>query len=318
MQRVLTTADVSPRDRLAYWHDVACKVFVNHECRLEGPTTFSATIHHATFDQLEISRVESDGLRESTRNARGIPHGEDDVFFLCAQLSGTSIMSQDGRDDAMGPGDFMLLDAERTSSNYFPGPYSLLIIKIPHRAMKARVASSSQLTACTMSGTTGIGALTSEFIRMIPERHDDLTPTARAQIGEQVLDLVALALAAERGEDRPALSSARAMALLRLRTAVERQLSDPGLDPATAAAAAGISVRYANALLNTEGLSLERLIVQRRLDRCRRAFEDPAQAHRSISEVAYTWGFSDLSHFTRRFKSVFGCTPSDYRKQQRA
>ena len=236
MQRVLTTADVSPRDRLAYWHDVACKVFVDHECRLEGPTNFSATIHHASFDQLEISRVESDGLRESTRNARGIPHGEDNVFFLCAQLSGTSIMSQDGRDDAMGPGDFMLLDAQRTSSNFFPGPYGLLIIKIPHRAMKARVASSSQLTACTMSGATGIGGLTSEFIRMIPERLDDLTPTARAQIGEQVLDLVALALAAEGGEDRPALSSARAIALLRLRAAVERRLSDPGLDPATAAA----------------------------------------------------------------------------------
>jgi hypothetical protein len=66
MQRVLTTADVSPRDRLAYWHDVACKVFVNHECRLDGPTNFRATIHHASFDQLEISRVESDGLREST------------------------------------------------------------------------------------------------------------------------------------------------------------------------------------------------------------------------------------------------------------
>ena len=82
MQRVLTTADVSPRDRLAYWHDVACKVFVNHECRLEGPTTFSATIHHATLDQLEIFASRAIGLRESTRNARGIAHGEDNVFFL--------------------------------------------------------------------------------------------------------------------------------------------------------------------------------------------------------------------------------------------
>jgi AraC family transcriptional regulator, positive regulator of tynA and feaB len=317
MQKVLTTADVSPRDRLAYWHDVACKVFVDHECRLDGPKSFSATIHHASFDQLEISRVESDGLRESTRSARGIPHGEDNVFFLCAQLSGTSIMSQDGRDDAMGPGDFMLMDAQRTSTNFFPGPYGLLIIKIPHRGMKARLASSSQLTACTISGATGIGALTSEFIRMIPERLGDLTPTARSQVGEQVLDLLALALATERGEDRPALSSARAIALLRLRTAVERHLSDPGLDPATAAAAAGISVRYANALLAEEGLSIQRLIVHRRLERCRLALSDAKQSHRTIGDIAFSWGFSDLSHFTRRFKSVFACTPGDYRKQQR-
>jgi AraC-like DNA-binding protein len=317
MQRVLTTADVSPRDRLAYWHDVACKVFVDHECRAQGPA-FSATIHHASFDQLEIAHVESVGLRESTRSARGIAHGEDNVFFLCAQLSGTSIMSQDGRDAAMGPGDFMLMDAQRSSTNLFPGPYGLLIIKIPHRAMKARLASSSQLTACIVSGATGIGALTSDFIRMIPERIDDLTPTARAQIGEQVLDLAAIALAAQGAKDRPALSSPRAIALLQLRAAVERRLSDPGLNPAAAAAAAGISVRYANALLNAEGASLERLIVSRRLERCRRALEDPAQAHRSIGEIAYGWGFSGLSHFARRFKGAFGCTPSDYRRRHAA
>jgi AraC-like DNA-binding protein len=184
--------------------------------------------------------------------------------------------------------------------------------------MKARVASSSQLTACTISGATGIGALTSEFIRMIPGRLDDLTPTACAQIGEQVLDLLALALAAERGEDRPALSSARATALLRLRTAVERRLSDPGLDPAAAAAAAGISVRYANALLKAEDTSLERLIVSRRLERCRRALEDPAQAQRAIGEIAYAWGFSHLSHFIRRFKAAFGSTPRDYRAVHQA
>ncbi len=315
MQRVLTTADVSPRDRLAYWHDVACKVFVDHECRLDGPASFSATIHHASFDQLEISCVESDGLRESTRRARGIPNGEDNVFFLCVQLSGTSIMSQDGRDGAISPGDFMLFDAQRTCTNFFPGPYGLLIIKIPHRAMKARVASSSQLTASPMSGATGIGALTSEFIRMIPGRLDELTPTARAQVGEQVLDLVALTLAAERGEDRPALSSARAIALLQLRAAVERRLNDPALDPTAVAAAAGISVRYANALLAEEGLSIQRLIVQRRLERCRLALSDATQAHRTIGDIAFGWGFSDLSHFTRRFKSIVGCTPGDYRKQ---
>ena len=313
MQMVLTTADVSPRDRLAYWHDVACKVFVDHECRAQDSTSFSATIHHAPLDQLEVAHVESDGLRESTRRARGIAHGEDNVFFLCAQLAGTSIMSQDGRDAAMRPGDFMLMDAQRTSTNLFPAPYGLLIIKVPHRAMKARLASSSQLTACTISGATGIGGLTSEFIRMIPKRIDDLTPTARAQIGEQVLDLVAIALAEQGARDRPALSSARATALLRLRMEIERRLPDPALDPETAAGVAGISVRYANALLAEEGLSLERLIVSRRLERCRRALEDPAQAHRSIGEIAYAWGFSDQSHFTRRFKAAFGSTPRDYR-----
>jgi AraC-like DNA-binding protein len=39
------------------------------------------------------------------------------------------------------------------------------------------------------------------------------------------------------------------------------------------------------------------------------------QAHRTIGDIAYSWGFSDLSHFARRFKRAYGCTPSDYRRQ---
>jgi AraC-like DNA-binding protein len=111
------------------------------------------------------------------------------------------------------------------------------------------------------------------------------------------------------------LSSGAAVALLKLRTAIENRLMDPRLDPTAAAAAAGISVRYANHLLSQQGTSLERLIVSRRLERCRRTLEDARQSHRTISEIAYAWGFSDLSHFNRRFKAAFGCTPRDYRRR---
>jgi AraC-like DNA-binding protein len=100
--------------------------------------------------------------------------------------------------------------------------------------------------------------------------------------------------------------------------AIESHLSDPALDPAMAAALAGISVRYANKLLSEQGTSLERLIVSRRLERCRRALEDPAQAHRTVSEIAYAWGFSDPSHFNRRFKAEYGCAPRDYRQRFRS
>jgi AraC-like DNA-binding protein len=43
--------------------------------------------------------------------------------------------------------------------------------------------------------------------------------------------------------------------------------------------------------------------------------QDPAQASHHISGIAFAWGFSDLSHFNRRFKAAFGCAPRDYRRQ---
>ena len=76
-------------------------------------------------------------------------------------------------------------------------------------------------------------------------------------MAEQALDLIALALTA--GDGTPMLSSPRAAALLRLKTVIEGRLSDPNLKPAEAAAAAGISVRYANDLLAEENTSVERV-----------------------------------------------------------
>jgi AraC-like DNA-binding protein len=42
---------------------------------------------------------------------------------------------------------------------------------------------------------------------------------------------------------------------------------------------------------------------------------DPMQMHRQISEIAYSWGFGDVSHFGRLFKSMTGVTPRTFRKQ---
>jgi AraC family transcriptional activator of tynA and feaB len=90
---------------------------------------------------------------------------------------------------------------------------------------------------------------------------------------------------------RPRLSSAKALVLLNVRAVIEARLTDHGLDAQKVADAAGVSVRYANAALADEGMSIMRLIQSRRLARCRYALEDPNQSHRTVSEIAYGWDF---------------------------
>ncbi|MGZ5890000.1 MAG: AraC-like ligand-binding domain-containing protein [Hyphomicrobium sp.] len=308
--------DVHPCDRLAYWYDVACKCFVDHECEIANPSAVSVTLHNAQLGEIGFSTIESSGLQSVRRTPLNIVNSEDDVFLFPLQLSGTSTIRQDGREAVLQPGDFALIDTQRPySAHQGKAQDQELVLKIPHRALKARLQASSDLTARTVRHAAGIGGLVSGYLSMLPNHIGALQPAAKIQVAEQVLDQIALALAADTGEDRPALSSGRAVALLHVRMAIESHLSDPALDPAMAAALAGISVRYANNLLSEQGTSLERLIVSRRLDRCRRALEDPAQAHRTISEIAYAWGFSDPSHFNRRFKAENGCAPRDYRQR---
>ena len=261
------------------------------------------------------SSIETLGLTFAEVTKRTIAAGEDDVFFLCLQLSGTGTFTQDGRETTILPGDFVLLDAQRPYTCNYAAAWKQIIIKIPHRSLKARLGASSELTALAVRHADSVGGLASGYMTMLPDRVDALDPTARIQIAEHVLDLTAMSLAIAAGKDRPAISSGAALTLLQLRATIENSLSEPGLDPTTAAAAAGISVRYANALLSKQGTSLERLIVSRRLDHCRQALEDPAQANRTITDIAFGWGFHDASHFNRRFKAEFGCSPSDYRRR---
>jgi AraC family transcriptional activator of tynA and feaB len=310
MDKILAMSDTHPRDRLAYWYDVACKVFVKHECRVEKNPAFDASIHRGALGSLSVIEVESRGLNYASVTARDIANDEDGVFLLGLQLEGRATVIQDGREAVLQPGDFALLDAQRSYTSHYSPKWRRLFIKIPHRALKARLAPTSQLTARAVRHGSGVGGILSDYVRLLPPRIGSLQGIERERIGEQLLDLIALALSAQRGSDEaPSLSSARAVALLQLR------LHDPSLDPEAAAAAAGISVRYANSLLANEGMSLQRLIVSRRLERCRMALADARQAHRSVSEIAYAWGFSDQSHFTRRFKAAYGCSPSDFRKQ---
>ena len=159
----------------------------------------------------------------------------------------------------------------------------------------------------------------STFLSNLPARIPAIDSSKASQLAEQTLDLIALAFSVDAGHTAT-LFSQRAVSLYRLKAVIEARLCDPALKPAAVAAAAGMSVRYANEVLSREGFWVGRYILHRRLERVRRSLADPAQRHRMVSEIAFAWGFSDLPHFSHRFRNASGLTPSDHRRraQERA
>ena len=101
--------------------------------------------------------------------------------------------------------------------------------------------------------------------------------------------------------------------LSRLLSAIDEDLQDPCLGPGRLAERLGISVSYVHALARRSGQSVMSTIIARRLDACREALRDPTWARRSITDIAFAWGFQDASHFSRRFHARFGQTPSAWR-----
>ena len=92
-----------------------------------------------------------------------------------------------------------------------------------------------------------------------------------------------------------------------------RHLHEAQLSPQMVAAHFGISVRTLHLRFEQLGESFNRWLLATRLDACGNALHDPNWRARTIAEVAFRYGFNDLSHFNRTFRSRFAATPRQWR-----
>jgi AraC family transcriptional activator of tynA and feaB len=92
-----------------------------------------------------------------------------------------------------------------------------------------------------------------------------------------------------------------------------QHLHDSELTPQCVADYLGISVRTLHSRFKQIGHSFTRWLVDERLKACRVALHDKNQRELNISEIAYLWGFNDLSHFNRSFRARFNQTPTEWR-----
>lgn len=310
---IFSTQDVHPRERLSYWREVATRGYVEHDSQPLDRASFSGSVKITSLPGIGLAAFEASAHRVE-RSERNASHEDTGDLLLSALYGGEISILQDGRESTMGGRALYLLDPIRPFELVLRKRSAHVIVKIPRTLIEARIGQTSDLTARSIGVADGVGTLAMGMIELLPAQAEALDDVSGLKVAEQLLDLVALTLNAGRKADT-ALSSPRSIALLRLKATIERLMIEPGLKPERVAAESGISVRYANMLLAEEGLSIERHINDRRLERCRNALDDIAQAHRSIGEIAFNWGFSDLSHFGRRFKARYGLTPTDFRRR---
>lgn len=99
----------------------------------------------------------------------------------------------------------------------------------------------------------------------------------------------------------------------RAKSFIADHLRETTLDIEQIAATLGCSKRYIHMIFRDEGTTVQRYIWHTRLDQCVRELESPSGHGKSITDVAFSWGFSSSSHFSRLFKDRFGVPPSSFR-----
>ena len=184
---------------------------------------------------------------------------------------------------------------------------------VPAELLRERLPAAFDVRASRVSDDPFVGHLIVETARTLSDGALRMTEDEGVRLFRAMIELVAVSLSRRSRAGAAESESLADATTLALKRAIHRRLRQPGLTVADIADAVGISDRYVHKLLARSGAGFTGYVIDRRLDGIARDLGDPAMADRTIGAIAFDWGFSDLSHFTRRFKQRFGCRPRDWR-----
>ena len=201
----------------------------------------------------------------------------------------------------------VLMDISRTLEARQREHVDMLSMIFPKGELAGLIPGLDDLCTRSVPATRGAAAILGQMLKASWQEATALSAAEARALPPAFAPLIEATF----GEKAPAQINDEQ--LTRLLAEIDAELRDPSLGPCLLAERLGISVSYVHALARRSGQSVMSTIMARRLDACRDALRDPAWARRSITDVAFSWGFQDASHFSRRFHQRFGLTPSAWR-----
>ena len=136
---------------------------------------------------------------------------------------------------------------------------------------------------------------------------------SRVKLGEQLMDIFALALSGDAERQSADESSVQCARLRSVKAYMEANLGDPNLSLTAIAKKNGISLRYLHQLFRLTDMTASDWLRLRRLQRCYDLLTSPQHAKTSITNIAFSMGFSSSSHFSNLFRAQFNMRASDVR-----
>ncbi|MGD0642785.1 MAG: helix-turn-helix domain-containing protein [Roseiarcus sp.] len=302
------STDMLPeRERFGvFLEEIARKLF-RLEVTRQGDAPFYAHFRSVRLGAVNVVEARYSPARYG-RSREMLADGNDDFVF---QICTAAPVAVDQTNRTLRQGDGALVDNARTGNASCAAEGAGLLISLPRKAVLNLVPGAEDVARLpTVSGDRPEMILLRNYLATLLD--SPAIGEATLQVaGAHVLDLVSLALGASGDAAKHAstrgLRAARALAV---RQSVSAQLNRPGLSSADVAKANAISERYLRQLFEDMGTSFSDFLIERRLELARRLLANPLYRSRRISEIAFEAGFSDLSHFNRRFRARFGETPS--------
>ncbi len=311
MRTMFSTDGIAERKKFGRWSEIIHDRLVPVEQSQLSDEPFRGRIEAADVGSLSISRITQGALRTEATPHTIRQHAKHDTLSVAIKLNGVSSVTQDDRHAVQRPGDIVLIERRPSILQSSTGSCSYLL-EVPRRRIEGALGSTQLYSAMTVNAALPSASLVRTFIEELVRVYGALTPEMAERMASIGIDLIvaSLAEAMARATPKPQLGN---VLVQRAKAHIESHLGDQSLDPAAVAAAVGVSLRRLQELFQEREHCVSEWIWERRLDNAARRLADPTCVHIPIGTIAYDCGFSSQAHFSRRFRTRYDRSPSEYR-----
>ncbi|MDN7500202.1 helix-turn-helix domain-containing protein [Burkholderia gladioli] len=302
-----STADVPPRDRMAYWDAICAATLVGLRCSSLSPAGLEVEKTDIALPGLGIADISGQDhlIERSPALVRQLPK---ESLFACQILSGRAYFIQRDRCLLAEIGDIVVYDTRVPYLYGFLTPMRQLLIDIPLTTLEDRLDADLATLPLRITPKPGAGAMLGTTLRTSVERFvRDPVEHEAARFAEHTRSLVVELIDGEvngTSASRTSLSY-----LLTAKQYIAMHLGEPELGPQAVADAVGLSLRHLGRLFAAEGESMTQHIWSERLSHAYRELTDARLRKTSIGEIAFRWGFSSQAHFSRAIRERYGASP---------
>ena len=236
--------------------------------------------------------------------------------FVNVQRSGSSLVVQHGREVIGRPGSLVMYDAASAYTMLNETGVSGDFFKIPHLALALPKDMIRDACAVDLSPNHPVTGLTNNYLRRLAADPALFSTTNADLTARPTIELIRAVILTHLHADGTLAADANAATLqVRILEYARQHLHDPDLSARQIAAAHYISVRHLYTVLAESEISLADWIRTRRLEGCRQALlRLPATT--TVAAIARQHGFTDMSSFSRAFRTAFGVTPNEWRHRR--
>ena len=302
-----STEDVPARQRFDYWSDAICRAVLNVGVR-GLPRDFRGRISARRTPGIAYVSFES-SPHGIVRDRAAAARAGEESYLVSLQLGGRAHIRQGDSEIVLQDGGLTLVEGWRPFSVHLEGEVSRVLALVPRQALRSRVPGLTEGVLRALPASAPFADMLRDYMLRLSDPNSQVSDATAERLGDNLCNLLGVVCAGD-APARPAGPALRREALLAF---IERNIADPALSPAAAAAHLGVSVRSVHHLLSTGPQSFGALVLERRLEWSARWLADPQKRDWRVIDIASACGFGDLSHFSRAFKARFGAAPRDLR-----